>query len=273
MKRLLSVLLCAILPVIALFSACGSASNAAITLDGSTSTERVIGALIEGYRENGSDVRINYSGTGSGAGIEAVLSGLCDIGLSSRALKESEIAAGAQGHLIALDCIAVIIHPKNPITDLTTAQLQQIFTGEITNWAQLGGNHSPIAAYGREAGSGTRSAFESFLGLIDHCVYTNEYSSNGDIVGNVSTNPNAIGYVSLSGAREMVKLVSLDGIMCNEENIRNGNYTLQRPFLMVTDKNRSLSPQAQAFLTYAMSSNVAEYITIAGAIAPDRSNG
>ncbi len=267
MKRIVSCLLCMALLIPSL-SACSHASGNTITLDGSTSTERVVGALLEGYREINSDVRINYSGTGSGAGIEAVLSGICDIGLSSRDLKESEMADGAEGHLIALDCIAVIVHPQNPVSDLSIQQLRQIFTGEITNWAQLGGNDSPIAAYGREAGSGTRSAFENLLESRDRCRYTNEYSANGDIVGNVSTNPNAIGYVSLSGTRNIVKLISLEGIPCRPETVRDGQYPLQRPFLMVTDKNRPLSSQAQAFLDYALSSVVAEYITIAGAIAP-----
>ncbi len=265
MKRIVACFLCVVLVSL---SACSSARDTTITLDGSTSTERVVGALIEGYRTIHSEVRINYSGTGSGAGIEAVLSGICDIGLSSRALKESEIADGAVGHLIALDCIAVIVHPQNPVNDLSIQQLRQIFTGEVTNWAQLGGKDSPIATYGREAGSGTRSAFEDLLESRDRCRYTNEYSANGDIVGNVSTNPNAIGYVSLSGTRNIVKLVSLDGIPCRPETVRDGQYPLQRPFLMVTDKKRPLSPQAQAFLDYALSSAVAEYITIAGAIAP-----
>ncbi len=265
MKRIVACFLCMVLVSL---SACGSARGTTIALDGSTSAERVIGALVEGYRAVNSDVRINYSGTGSGAGIEAVLSGICDIGLSSRALKESEMADGAVGHLIALDCIAVVVHPQNPIHDLTTQQLRQIFTGEITNWAQLGGNDAPIAAYGREAGSGTRSAFEDLLESRDRCRYTNEYSANGDIVGNVSTNPNAIGYVSLSGTRNIVKIISLDGIPCHPETVLNGQYPLQRPFLMVTANHRPLSQEAQAFLDYAMSSAVADYITIAGAIAP-----
>lgn len=265
MKRMVACFLCVVLMSL---SACSNGHDTTITLDGSTSTERVVGALIEGYRDIHSDVRINYSGTGSGAGIAAVLSGICDIGLSSRALKESEIADGAEGHLIALDCIAVIVHPQNPVSDLSLQQLRQIFTGEITNWVQLGGNHSPIAVYGREAGSGTRTAFEDLLESRDHCHYTNEYSANGDIVGNVSTNPNAIGYVSLSGIRDMVKLISLDGISCRPETVLDGQYPLQRPFLMVTAKHRPLSPQAQAFLDYAMSSAVTDYITIAGAIAP-----
>ena len=254
-------------------TACGNQSHATISLDGSTSMEKVMGALIEGYREVADEVRINYSGTGSGAGLEAVLSGVCDIGLSSRALKESEIANGAQAHIVALDGIAVVINAQNPLSDLTTEQLCLIFTGSVTNWSELGGSNAPIAVYGREAGSGTRNAFEEILGITDRCVYTNEYSSNGDIVGNVSTNPNGIGYVSLSGVSDQAKILRINGVTCSEETIRNGSYSLQRPFLMVTAANRPLSPEAQAFLDYAMSSAVAEYIAISGAIAPDRSNG
>lgn len=272
MKKIASLLLCAVLLVFSL-SACTASGDSVISLDGSTSMERVIGALTEGYRELDREARINYSGTGSGAGVEAVLSGLCDIGLSSRALNAEEIKRGAQAHLIALDCIAVIVHPHNNIHDLTSTQLRRIFSGEITNWLQLGGSNSPIAVYGREAGSGTRSAFENTIDARNKCAYTNEYSSNGDIIGNVSTNPNAIGYVSLSGVHDNVQLISVDGIICSADNVRSGIYTLQRPFLMVTDRNRTLSPQAQDFLDYAMSSSVAEYISIAGAITPARSNG
>ncbi len=268
MKKILS-LLSALLLLPA--SACSVEGISAVSLDGSTSMEQVIGALIEGYRDTG--VRINYSGTGSGAGIEAVLSGVCDIGLSSRALKESEIEAGAQPHLIALDGIVMIVNSQNPLNDLTIPQLRDIFTGRITNWAPLGGSDSPIAVYGREAGSGTREAFESTLAIADHCTYTNEYGSNGDIMGNVSTNPNAIGYVSLSGVKGQTKALRIDGTACTADTILSGSYPLQRPFLLVTCAGRPLSPQAQTFLDYAASSAAAEYIKAAGAIAPKGANG
>ena len=270
MKRKIIYLIAALLSLI-LFSACGSGSRESVSLDGSTSMEKVIGALTEGYREVDSSVTVNYSGTGSGAGIEAVLSGICDIGLSSRELKPAEFEKGARAHVIALDGIVVIVNMQNPVVDLTTDQLRGIFTGTITNWSQLGGSDAPIAVYGREAGSGTRSAFEEILGISDRCLYTNEYSSNGDIVGNVSTNPNGIGYVSLSGASSNVKMLLIGGIACSEETIRSGSYALQRPFIMVTSVHRPLSAQAQMFLNYALSEEVAEYISIAGAIAPERS--
>lgn len=249
-------------------TACGG-SGSVVSTDGSTSMERVMGALIEGYREVDNSVRVNYSGTGSGAGIEAVLSGVCDIGLSSRALKDSEIEKGAVAHLVALDGITVVVNGGNAVDALTVRQLRLIFTGQVTDWAELGGSSAPIAVYGREAGSGTRNAFEEVLGIADRCAYTNEYSSNGDIVGNVSTNPNGIGYVSLSGVGRGVKTVRIDGVVCSEETIRAGSYPLQRPFYLVTAKDRALSQQAQAFLDYALSDAVAEYIAIAGAVAPD----
>ena len=264
MKRLFSLLAPLLLRTV---SACSAEGSSTISLDGSTSMEQVIGALIEGYENT--DTRINYSGTGSGAGIEAVLSGICDIGLSSRALKDSEIEEGAQGHLIALDGIAVIVNAKNVLNDLTAQQLYDIFTARVTNWTQLGGSDAPIAVYGREAGSGTREAFEAALGIVDRCIYINEYGSNGDITGNVSTNPNAIGYVSLSGVKGQTKALSINGIPCSAGTIRSGSYPLQRPFFLVTDRNRPLSAQARAFLDYAIGSTAAQYIEIAGAVAPN----
>ena len=269
MKKRFSLCVAALL-ALSLLPACTAENSSTVSLDGSTSMEKVVGALTEGYREVNDSVTINYSGTGSGAGIESVLSGVCDIGLSSRALKNSELAKGAVAHVVALDGIVVIVHPKNTVENLTPEQIQSIFTGEITNWSQLGGSNAPIAVYGREAGSGTRSAFEEILAISDRCAYTNEYSSNGDIVGNISTNPNGIGYVSLSGVSANVKALQIDGVSCTDETIRSGIYVLQRPFIMVVSANRPLSPEAQAFLDYALSDAVAEYIRIAGAIVPNR---
>lgn len=254
-------------------TACGGGNTNVISTDGSTSMERVMGALIEGYREREPSVTVNFSGTGSGAGIEAVLSGVCDIGLSSRELKESEIRQGAVAHLVALDGIAVIVHPSNPISDLTSAQLADIFAGRVINWAQLGGRDTPIALYGREAGSGTRDAFEHSLGIDGQPSYTNEYSSTGDIVGSISSNPNGIGYISLSGVRSSVKMLSVNGILCTGEDLRSGAYPIRRAFFMVTSANRPLSEEAQRFLSYALSSDVADYIAIAGAVAPGPKKG
>lgn len=265
MKR--TRLLAALLPLMILTS-CFAGGKNVVSTDGSTSMERVIGALIEGYREVDGSVTINYSGTGSGAGIEAVLSGVCDIGLSSRPLNDSEISKGAQAHTVALDGIAVIVNPSNPVRNLSSEQLARIFTGEIGNWVQLGGENIPIAVYGREAGSGTREAFEDILGISDHARYTNEYSSTGDIVGSIGSNPNGIGYVSLSNVKGGVRSLLIDGTICSEEAIRSGAYPIQRPFILVTSRNSPLSPQAKAFLDYVLSDRVKDYIAIAGAVTP-----
>lgn len=263
----------AVLLACALLWSAGCGGGSVVSLDGSTSMERVMGALIEAYRAVDGGVTIQYSGTGSGAGIEAALSGVCDIGLSSRAPEESEIGQGAAAHLLALDGIAVIVHPSNAVRDLTTNQIRRIFTGGITDWVQLGGESAPIAVYGREAGSGTRSAFEEAMGVAGRCAYTNEYGSNGDIAGSISANPNGIGYVSLSAAADGVAVVAVDGVICAAETIRSGSYPLARPFYMVTAAGRPLSSEAQAFLDFAMSDAAVEIIAIAGAVAPDRREG
>ena len=245
-----------------------SGISGVVNTDGSTSMEKVMGALIEGFKEVAGGVTVNYSGTGSGSGIEAVLSGTCDIGLSSRALKAEEEEKGAVAHIVALDGVAVVINPANPVSDLTVEQIAQIFTGDVTNWSQVGGEDHPIAVYGREAGSGTRGAFEEIVDIEDICKYTNEYSSNGDIIGNVSSNPNGIGYASLSSVNASVKAVSVEGVACSEETVKDGSYAIQRPFIMVTKEGTALSEPAEAFLNYAKSPEVAEYIAIAGAVAP-----
>lgn len=267
MKIILSLIFLLLLCPI---TGCGGDAALVINAEGSTSMERVLGALIEGYRDVNDSVKVNYSGTGSGAGIEAVLSGVCDIGLSSRPLKDSEIQKGATAHVVALDGIAVIVNPSNMVSDLTLRDLTAIFTGTVSNWAELGGKNAPIAVYGREAGSGSRTAFEDLINARDLCRYTNEYSSTGDIVGNVMSNPNSIGYISLSGLRREVKVLSIGGVPCTEETIRNGEYAIWRPFLLVTSKNTPLSPEAQQFLDFAMSDDVSEFISIAGAVVPER---
>lgn len=239
-----------------------------VNTDGSSSMADVMGVLQEAFRQSEPGVVVNYSGTGSGAGIQAALSGTCDIGLSSRALKQSEEAAGAVGYVIALDAVAVVVHPDNPVRALTTAQLADLFTGRVTNWRALGGADAPVAAYGREAGSGTRSAFESAAGVTDQCAYTNIYGSTGDVVGNVAGNPNAVGYASLASLGDQVAAVSIDGAACTEEAVRDGTYRLQRPFLMVVRDREALSEAARAFLDFARSGEAAAYLARVGAIAP-----
>ncbi len=238
-----------------------------VNTDGSTSMEKVIKALAESFMQENPDVTVNYSATGSGSGIEAAVSGTADIGLSSRELKDEETANGAVAHVVALDGVAIVVSPENPVDDLTTEQIAKIFTGEITNWSELGGDDLEIAVYGREAGSGTRGAFEEILGVTDACVYTNEYSSTGDVIGSVAGNPNAIGYASLSAVGDQVKAVKVGGVECTEATVKDGSYTIQRPFVMVTKDGVELSPVAQAFLDYAMSADVADIITAAGAVS------
>ena len=246
--------------------ACGL--HGTVNTEGSTSMADVMAALQEGFREKEPGVTVNFSGTGSGAGIEAALSGACDIGLSSRELKESETEKGAREHLAALDGIALVVHAGNPVTELSMEQVADIFTGKITNWKELGGPDAPIAPYGREAGSGTRGAFEELTGTAGHCAYRNEYGSTGDVTGNVSANPNAIGYVSLASVRDGVAVVAVDGVACTEDTVQDGTYPIRRPLLLVTRRGAPLGEAAQAFLDYALSPEVADYIARAGAIAP-----
>ena len=239
-----------------------------VNTDGSTSLANVMAVLQEAFYQRCPGITVNYSGTGSGAGVEAVLAGSCDIGLSSRALTPEEEEKGAEAHVIAFDGIAVVVHPSNPITGLTRDQLVRIFTGELTGWAQLGGEDRPIAVLGREAGSGTRGAFEEMLGIADRCRYRNEYGSSGDVIANTASNPNAIGYVSLATVNSTVAVLPVDGVLCSEETLRAGTYPLQRPFLMVTRKGRALSPQAESFLAFACSPEAGEFLLAAGATPP-----
>ncbi len=245
-----------------------AALSGVVNTDGSTSMADVMAILQETFQEVQPDVTVNYSGTGSGAGIEAVLSGTADIGLASRALKDEEKAEGAVAHIVALDGVAVVVNPANGVESLTTEEIAEVFTGGITNWSELGGEDLEIAVLGREAGSGTRSAFEEIVGVEDACVYKNEYGSTGDVIGSVASNPNAIGYASLSAVDGTVKALPVNGVAPSEATVKDGTYEIQRPFVMVTRDGVELSPQAQAFLDYATSADVAEFIAAAGAVAP-----
>ncbi len=257
-------------------SASQSAANAGATqeitgtvnTDGSTSMADVMAVLKETFAEVQPGVNVNYTGSGSGSGITNVLNGSVDIGLSSRALKAEEEEQGAVAHVVALDGVAVVVNPENTVADLTVEQIAKIFSGEITNWSELGGADAEIAVFGRESGSGTRSAFEEIVGVEDACAYTNEYSSTGDMVGAVAGNPNAIGYASLSAVDESVVAVKVNGVAPSEATVKDGTYEIQRPFVMVTKEGTELSEAAQAFLDYATSAEVAEYIAAAGAVSP-----
>lgn len=244
------------------------ALSGTVNTDGSTSMNEMMLIMMEVFEEMNPDVTVNYSGTGSGAGIEAVLNETVDIGLASRALKDEEKANGAVEHIVALDGVAVVVNPDNSVTDLTVDQIAQIYKGEVTNWSELGGADQEIAVLGREDGSGTRSAFEEIVGVGGECKYTNEYSSTGDVIGQVASNPGAIGYASLSAVDETVAAVKVDGVAPSEETVKDGSYTLQRPFVMVTKDGVELSAAAQGFLDFVMSDEAAQYITMAGVVAP-----
>ena len=239
-----------------------------VNTNGSTSMEKVMQVLIEAFKEQQPNITVNYTGSGSGAGVTSAIDGTADLGLASRALKSEEEEKGAQANIVALDGVAIVVNPENTVDDLTVDQIAQIFKGEITNWKDLGGADEEIAVYGREAGSGTRGAFEELVGVEDACQYLNEYSSTGDVIGNVASNPSAIGYASLSAVGDNVKAVKVNGVDCTEATVQDGTYEIQRPFVMITKEGTQLSDAAQAFLDFAMSADAASLIAQAGAVPP-----
>ena len=243
---------------------CGDKSEQTVSTDGSTSMESVIGFLSEAYQEK-TGVKVTYNPTGSGAGIQAVQENRCDIGLSSRVLKDEEKET-LNGTVIAYDGIAIIVNPENPVADMSVEQIAQIYTGEIDNWSAIGGNDSPIVCIGREAASGTRDGFESVTGTESKCKYAQELTSTGDVIQTVASNPNAIGYASLASVGDSVKILSVGGIIPSEETILSGSYPVQRGFLLVTPKDRDLSETAQDFYYFCMSSEADEFIRKAGAV-------
>ena len=238
-----------------------------VSTDGSTSMEKVIGALSESYMAANKDVTVNYNPTGSGAGITAVQEGTCDIGLSSRALKDEEKAAGLKETVLAYDGIAIIVHPDNPVSDLSIEQIAKLYTGEITNWKDVGGSDAEVVLIGREAASGTRDGFESITGTKDKCQYRQELTSTGDVITAVSQNPDAIGYASLAAIKDSVKALSVDGVTPSEATVKDGSYEVQRPFVLVTVEGKALSAAAQSFFDYATSADAADIIAKAGAVA------
>ena len=238
-----------------------------VSTDGSTSMEKVIGALSESYMAANKDVTVNYNPTGSGAGITAVQEGTCDIGLSSRALKDEETSAGLTGTTVALDGIAVIVNADSQVSDLSVEQIGQIFSGQITNWKDVGGSDAEVVLIGREAASGTRDGFESITGTKDKCQYRQELTSTGDVITAVSQNPDAIGYASLAAIKDSVKALSVDGVTPSETTVKDGSYPVQRPFVLVTVEGKALSAAAQSFFDYATSADAADIIAKAGAVA------
>ena len=248
-------------------SAAPTVLSGTVSTDGSTSMEKVIGALSEAFMEANSQVTVTYNPTGSGTGIQAVQEGRCDIGLSSRALKDEEKASGLQETVLAYDGIAMIVNPANPVEGLTLEQIADIYTGKITNWSELGGSDSEIVLIGREAGSGTRSGFEEIVEVKDLCQYRQELSSTGDVIATVAQNPGAIGYASLASVKDTVKAVKVGGVTPSEETVKDGTYAIQRPFVLVTKEGVTLSETAQAFFNYAVSKD-ANAVVIAAGVVP-----
>ena len=243
-----------------------AALSGTVATDGSTSMEKVIGALGEAFMEANSGVNFTYNPTGSGSGITAVSEGRCDIGLSSRALKDSEVASGLVGTVLAYDGIAVIVNPANTVEDLDIETIAKIYTGEITNWSEVGGADAEIVLVGREAGSGTRSGFEELTETVDKCKYRQELTSTGDVITAVAQNPDAIGYASLASVKDSVKALKVAGVTPSEETVKDGSYLIQRPFVLVTKEGVALSPVAQAFFDYATKGQANDIITASGVV-------
>ena len=284
MKKLLTVLL-AVLMVLGL-SACSNNSAAdrntdkennqietlsgKLSLSGSTSMEKVCEALAETFMEEYPDVTVTVEYTGSGAGIESVTNKMVDIGNSSRALKDTEKEKGVVENVIAIDGIAVITNNSNEVENLTKEDLIKIYTGEIKNWKELGGKDENIVVLGREAGSGTRSAFEELLGIVDSCVYAGELDSTGGVKAKVASTEGTIGYVSLDVVDDTVKALKLDGVEATEANIKAGSYLLSRPFVMATNGEISAQNEiVQTWFDYIKSAEGQEVIKSVGLILPD----
>ena len=272
MKKIIPVL-CAAVMALSLFAGCGQKANdngttagGTVATDGSTSMEKVIGALGESFMEANKGTTFTYNPTGSGSGIQAVSEGRCDIGLSSRALKDDEKASGLKETTLALDGIAIIVNPQNPVKDLSLEQIAKIYTGEITNWKDVGGEDAEIVRIGREAGSGTRDGFESITDTKDACQYRQELTSTGDVITTVSQNPNAIGYASLASIKDSVKALTVNGVAPTEATVKDGTYLVQRPFVLVTKEGVALSETAQKFFDFATSADAASIISAAGAV-------
>ena len=264
MKKLITIVLAAVMAM-SVFTGCSSEVAGAVSTDGSTSMEKVIGALGEAF-QNDTGITFTYNPTGSGSGIKAVQEGRCDIGLASRKLKAAEAESGLTETVLAYDGIAVIVNLENPVSDLDVETIAKIYTGEITNWSEVGGNDAEIVLIGREAGSGTRDGFESITGTEDACQYRQELTSTGDVITAVSQNPGAIGYASVASVKDTVKSLTVGGVAPSNETILDGTYVIQRPFVLVTKADAELSAAAKAFFVYALSKEAHELIIAAGVV-------
>ena len=265
MKKILRIALAALLALTVLAS-CGKSNSGTVSTDGSTSMQKVIGALGEQFQADHKGITFTYNPTGSGSGITAVSEGRCDIGLSSRALKDAEKQSGLTETILALDGIAIIVNPANPVDFFNDTATTEIYTGEITNWKDAGGADGEIVLIGREAGSGTRDGFESITDTKDACKYRQELTSTGDVITTVADNPNAIGYASLASIKDSVKALKVGGVTPTEDTVKDGTYKIQRPFVFVTNDSAPLSEQAQAFFDFATSTDAADLIRTAGAV-------
>lgn len=264
-KKVLALALAAVC-VLALFTGCGKQTTGTVSTDGSTSMEKVIGSLKETFEAENKGITVTYNPTGSGTGITAVAEGRCDIGLSSRDLKDEEKEKGLEGTVIAYDGIAIIVNPENTVDDLTIEETAKIYIGEITNWKEVGGSDLEIVLIGREAGSGTRDGFESITKTAENCKYRQELTSTGDVITTVAGNPAAIGYASLASVKDSVKALEVGGVAPSEATIKDGSYTVQRNFVLVTKTESKLSDAAQKFFDYITSSDASEVIRQAGAV-------
>ncbi len=269
MKKIMMIVLAAITAatMLAGCAADNGSAGGSVSTDGSTSMEKVIGALGESFMANNQGTTFTYNPTGSGSGIKAVLEGRCDIGLSSRSLKDDEKSEGLNETVLAYDGIAIIVNPENPVNDLDLETIAKLYTGEITNWKGVGGSDAEVVLIGREAGSGTRDGFESITGTADKCQYRQELTSTGDVRTTVSQNPNAIGYASLASLKDSVKALTVGGVAPTEDTVKDGSYVVQRPFVLVTKEGVALSETAQAFFDFATSADAVEIISAAGAVA------
>ena len=266
MKKIICIALAAVMALSLVACGGNNGLSGKVATDGSTSMEKVIGALKETFEGENAGVEVTYNPTGSGTGIKAVQEGRCDIGLSSRALKDAEKEQGLVGTVLAYDGIAVIVNPENTVEDLTLEDIAKIYTGEITNWSEVGGNDAEIVLIGREAGSGTRSGFEEIVEVKDLCQYRQELSSTGDVITTVAQNPGAIGYASLASVKDTVKAVKVAGVAPSEETVKDGTYAIQRPFVLATKTDAQLGEAAQAFFDYVTSTAANEIIVAAGVV-------
>ena len=277
MRKFISILLVAVM-AFSLAACSGNESKEAnndtaaaklsgtVSTDGSTSMEKVIGALKETFEGNNEGVEVTYNPSGSSAGITAVSEGRCDIGLSSRALKDEEKASGLTETILAYDGVAVIVNPENTVENLTLEQIAAIYTGEITNWSEVGGEDVEIVLIGREASSGTRECFETITDTKDACQYRQELTSTGDVITAVASNPGAIGYASVASVKDTVKALNVDGVVPSTDTVKDGTYAIQRPFVLVTKEGVELSATAKAFFDYITSAEANEVITAAGVV-------